>query len=150
MQFKQFTEEEVRLVRHATHDTHNLLGRAKTILQKIKSVFDSEYAKEEWGVNFDLQNDGNVAIDTPYGEARIRLVFSVDEKGSRCQCLVEKVELNRQDQKEWIPVWAIWVTELGVFPGSEIAPPMPTFGNSNGYAMLALSILYAVARGPEK
>ncbi len=151
MEFGRFSEEQINKVRYAVDDAAKLKRRAEGVIQGIKKVFDDPFPKESWGVSFEPSPQGWIAIDTPYGAGRGRLELSVGPKGSVGKFIIEKQMRNPFDQAEWVKVWHFRMDENGTFGGDETSNPylVSGFNTDNGYAMLALSILYAIARGPE-
>lgn len=145
----RFSNQQYDTVRSAARDAARIRERADKLARGIKEVFDGDYPKEEWGVTFEPSPEGLISIDTPYGKGRCQLMISVATEASVGRYIVEKQVRSPLDQIMWVPVWSFRIDSNGVFPGEDTTQPFPLMGlHAQGYAEIALSILYAIARGP--
>ncbi|WP_330113926.1 hypothetical protein SA496_14225 [Pseudomonas sp. JS3066] len=152
MAFKVFGDQEFDKVRHAVAESQRIKQRAKTLMENIRAVCESEYPKESWGIELQIGEDGNVGIQTPYGRGRARLVMSLGENGTQGIYRIEREALNCLDQSEWRHVWSIRLDGKGLYPANDPNTRMQFggFRDDDNYAELALSILYAIACGHEQ
>lgn len=147
----RFNDGELGQVRNAVNDLARFRQRADRVIEGIRRIFEAPYPKENWGVLFEPRPEGEASIETPYGLGRGRLELIPSAIGWGGKLIIEKLVLNSLDQPEWKVVWYLRIDANGVFAGDDVSEAFPLHGfrEEDVFAEIALSILYAIARGPQ-
>lgn len=148
MELGRITAKQHDLVRDAVSDTEKMRNRAERFLSALSEVAAEPCPRAEWGVVFEVGEDGIIDIKTPYGDARAWIEMSVGDHGTQATINFEKAGRNELDLRVWRLAWQIQVAPNGYYAGNDYSAKINTdpFNNRNLYVEAILSMLYAIAK----
>ncbi|EMO7931186.1 hypothetical protein WDS10_003421 [Pseudomonas aeruginosa] len=80
----------------------------------IFGVLESDNAKEHWETKLLRDSEGKVvAIETPFGEARVVRRNYLSEEGTFAKAVIEKKLEDKHGNAYWKPVWSLEGTSRG-------------------------------------
>ncbi|WP_312141220.1 hypothetical protein [Stutzerimonas nitrititolerans] len=146
MSFTKFSAEQLEQVNEAVLDTGRLKRRTEVVMNKLIALAETDYIAENIGLHIEAQPDGFYSINTPYGNGRGRTELAVSPEGHQAIVHIEKAVINRLDQTEWHPVWALTFRGKGTYAGDSNESFEVGSFDDDGLPEILNSIVYAIAK----